>query len=468
MRIDLHFRIQRISFVAIAFICLLTLGSIAANSQNTARQYDADSDPKFNRQRGLNILKQIKEVLKDDYYDQTFHGMDLDKRFKEAEDRIKTQDKNWQIYRTIASLIDELNDSHTIFLPPDRLFRVEYGFTTTLIGMKCYVTDVKKGSDADAKGVKPGDEVLSISGVTPTRSSYTKINYIIYGLDPQEVVKLRLMGTDGNQREVDVKSKFISPEQREKERKKRKADEQSKPYICRELNADLIACKFRTFEVDREVVDKMMKEVRGHRKLILDIRGNRGGLLETERHLLSYFFDRDVVMGKEISKNKSKDAVIKGRKDDAFKGDLGVLIDSESASASDLFARVIQIEKRGTIYGDTSMGAVVVALEYGIVTPLYQMRMEHIGGEKYYVSLFEVTVADFLMSDGGRLEGVGVSPDIPIGPSPAALIMGNDPVLAYAAGLLGAKLTPEQAGALHFMIPKAEEQSDAEGENKKK
>ena len=45
--------------------------------------------------------------------------MDLDARFKAAEDQIKSQEKNWQIYRTIAQVLIDLNDSHTCFFLPD-------------------------------------------------------------------------------------------------------------------------------------------------------------------------------------------------------------------------------------------------------------------------------------------------------------------------------------------------------------
>jgi len=224
----------------------------------------------------------------------------------------------------------------------------------------------------------------------------------------------------------------------------------------------------RTFEADREAIDKMMKEVRGHRKMILDLRGNGGGSSDTLMYLTSYFFDHDVEVGVDNWRNKTKKLVAKGKNDDAFKGDLGLLIDSGSASSSEIFARTIQLEKRGTLYGDTSMGAVMAAYQYGIVTPFFQNKMQYIGGEKYYVSFFEVTVAEFVMRDGGRLEGRGVTPDILIGPSPLALAQHGDPVLAYAAGLLGTKLTPEQAGEIHFLIPKAEEQLDAEGSNETK
>ncbi len=192
--------------------------------------------------------------------------------------------------------------------------------------------------------------------------------------------------------------------------------------------------------------------------MILDLRGNHGGLIDTLLYLTSYFFDREVKVGTERSKKKTRDIVVKGKKDASFKGDLGVLIDSESASSSEIFARTIQLEKRGTVYGDTSRGAVETALFYGLSTSTGGMN---IYGIPYsFVAFFECSVGDFVMPDGGRLEGPGVSPDIAIGPSPAALVAKADPVLAYAAGLLGAKMTGEQAGELHFLIPKSEDQTD--------
>ena len=59
-----------------------------------------------------------------------------------------------------------------------------------------------------------------------------------------------------------------------------------------------------------------------------------------------------------------------------------------------------------------------------------------------------VTVADVLMPDGARLEKVGVMPDERMIPSQQDLAAGRDPVLAHAASLAGATLTPEAAGKL--------------------
>lgn len=60
------------------------------------------------------------------------------------------------------------------------------------------------------------------------------------------------------------------------------------------------------------------------------------------------------------------------------------------------------------------------------------------------------------MSDGQSLEGIGVVPDKTIGPTGQALAEGTDPVLAYAATMFGAQLTPEQAGRLYFIKRQSE------------
>ena len=71
-----------------------------------------------------------------------------------------------------------------------------------------------------------------------------------------------------------------------------------------------------------------------------------------------------------------------------------------------------------------------------------------------------ITIGDLIMSDGKRLENVGVVPDIPIIPTALALSQKTDPVLSVAAIKLGAELTPEKAGSFHFIIAEEEDESE--------
>src|SRR6185369_8565262 len=130
---------------------------------------------------------------------------------------------------------------------------------------------------------------------------------------------------------------------------------------------------------------------------------------------------------------KTETADTKGNR--GFKGKLIVLIDARSASASEIFARVIQLEKRGVVIGDRSMGAVMQSRPYQ-----YEVGLETVS---YYGA--SITNADVIMKDGKSLEHVGVTPDELMLPTAADLAANRDPVLARAAELLGLKLDPEAA-----------------------
>jgi len=116
-----------------------------------------------------------------------------------------------------------------------------------------------------------------------------------------------------------------------------------------------------------------------------------------------------------------------------------VPLDCRSASASEVFARVIQLEQRGVVLGDQSSGSVMRAKlhEYATGTNL-----------AYVPFAASITDSDLIMGDGLSLEHSGVIPDEIILPSPNDLAANRDPVIARGAELAGVKLTPEAAGGL--------------------
>src|SRR5262249_12286486 len=113
-------------------------------------------------------------------------------------------------------------------------------------------------------------------------------------------------------------------------------------------------------------------------------------------------------------------------------------VDSERASAAEILARVVQIEKRGTVVGDRTAGAVMQSESY-----------EHqLGADTVVFYAASITDADVVMSDGKSLENAGVIPDQVLIPTPADLSAGRDPVLARAAARAGVSLDPAKAGGL--------------------
>lgn len=440
---------------SIVLLLLLFAFSTPILAQIRLDEFNDGSDPDVNRSRGISMLKGIKEILEKYYYDKHYRGIDINQRFKEAEEKVKKLQTNAQIFRVIASLVLEFNDSHTRFFPPGRRDRVEYGFSMQMIGDKCYVVDVKKGSDADAKGLKVGDVLKKIGQYPVTRKTLWVLNYYLYQLEPMPLLPITIERSGNNIKDLAIVASFKSPEERKKEAEKLQKEKSEDPYKCTKISQEIVGCKLRTFSVEKKFIDRMMKETEGSSKLIFDLRGNHGGSVKIEQYLLGHFFDREVKIADMVERNKTESRVAKPVKNGKFSGEITVLIDSDSASASEVFARVIQLEKRGRIIGDVSAGAVMTSFQ---ISMLNQRGVAEFQTFSFYG--MNVTVADVIMSDGKRLENVGVIPDRAVGPTADALIQRTDPVLAFAAGLMGANITPAEAGKLEFLFKKQESADD--------
>jgi len=394
----------------------------------------------FDRDNAQTMLRATKDDLKKNYYDPSMRGIDLEVRFKEAEERLKQATTRDQLLVTIAQIMLEFNDSHTYFLPPPRAGNFEYGYEMQIIGTKTFVTAVKPKTDAEAKGLKPGDMVLSVDGFIPNRDNLWKMNYRYYGLMPARSIKLVVQSPGESQpRDVEVLAKFergkavvnwgdvflrILREGR---------DVQKERYI--EVGDELMIWQMTSFEVSEEHVDLMIGKARRFKSLVIDLRGNGGGYVDSLARLAGHFFDRELKIADQKGRKEMKPIIAKPR-NNPYKGQLLVLIDSKSGSASELFARTIQLEKRGTVLGDRSSGAVMVSRHFDHETGV---------GQVLYFGT-SVTIADLIMADGKSLEKVGVIPDELLLPSGEELAAKRDPVIARAAAIVGVNIDAAKAG----------------------
>lgn len=316
-----------------------------------------------------------------------------------------------------------------------------------MIGNRCFVTQVRPKSDADSKGVKPGDEILSINGYAVTRDDLWKMQYAFNILRPQPGLRLGLQDPSGAHRQVDVMAEIRET--------KRLTDltgadgggdfwdilreAQNEEHLTRarsvEYGDQLMVLKVPEFYFSSTEVDAMLGKARKRQNLIVDLRGNQGGAIDSLKYLLGGLFDKEVKIGGRAGRKDTKPEVAKPLHN-PFTGKLVVLVDARSASAAELFARIIQLEKRGVVMGDKTAGAVMEANRYN----------EKSGADTVIFYGASITEWDLIMTDGKSLEHVGVTPDELLLPTATALATRRDPVLAHAAESLGVKITPEEAG----------------------
>jgi C-terminal processing protease CtpA/Prc len=119
----------------------------------------------------LSWLKDVLTTTRDDirknYYDAHYHGLDIDSRFQLALEKLQSASTRNYAVAGIAGAVSALNDSHTVFLPPPRPYVHENGWRMQAEGdSDCFITAVHPDSDAAKKGLKVGDQLLSVAGYT--------------------------------------------------------------------------------------------------------------------------------------------------------------------------------------------------------------------------------------------------------------------------------------------------------------
>jgi C-terminal processing protease CtpA/Prc len=404
---------------------------------------------RLDRERGHVMLRFTKKDLIEHYYDRTFHGLNMDERFREADKRIDQAATLGQMFLAIAGSLSGLGDAHTMFVPPERTLVFRYGWEMSIVGEVCRVTSVQPGSDAEAKGLRPGDVVSSVDGMPASRSTIRLLKHTLSSLDPRTSLRLNILDADGCARELRVAASIVQRD--------RVVDLSGAPGESSFMNTDIlegpptrariprlrmigdstIVWKLPRFDYTAGEIGGIMKSVMGSGSLILDLRGNPGGFLNSLSSLTGYFFERDVTLIRMEAKGKV-DSVTAFRAATVYTGRVIVLVDSRSASSSEVFARTMQIYGRGIVLGDVSGGSVMAARYYP----------RSMGSQAVVSYGSTITEAAITMPDGHSLEGVGVIPDEVLLPSSRDLMLGLDPVMARATVLAGAPLDAERSGVL--------------------
>jgi C-terminal processing protease CtpA/Prc len=401
---------------------------------------------RIDRELAEKMLQDVSDDVSKNYFDSTLHGLDWNSLVKKANAAIDNSHDMGEAISQIGSLLESLHDSHTTFFPPRHANTIDYGWGFQTIGSHVYVTEVSAGSDAEKQGVHPGDELLTINGFRVDRESAPKLQTAMYTYFPLSSIDTKLRDREGKVRQLRLLTSVTKASAvaglstwypREQRIRAEDAWKNAKAESV-ELSPDLMVIRIPAFLETGHDVDALFAKARSHKMLIVDLRGCGGGRADSLHSYLGHIFNHDVSVGKLVERDKVTPQTVKGDGKNAFPGTLLVLVDSRSASAAEIFSRVVQLEQRGTIVGDHTSGQTMASIHF----PHYAgMNIAYIYGDS-------VTIADTVMRDGKSLEHIGVEPDRTSLPTAADLAAGRDPVLSSAANSLGVELTPEKAAKM--------------------
>jgi carboxyl-terminal processing protease len=304
--------------------------------------------------------------------------------------------------------------SHIVLQSP-RNVTMRRTATSTGIGVSTYphkdgllIMRVVDGAPADKVGLIAGDIIIGVNGKKPEG---------ITGI-PGEAgtsVAIKVRRATGEEVEYNIVRKPFSTR---------------RPEVLETVSEDTKRLSVYTFDLqyDAKRVDELMSKAMDSKNLILDLRDNGGGAVVNLQHLLGYFLPADEPIGTFIGKQtinkyvaetgldgtdlvaiakwqKRKLMPLAPENGKVFKGNVIVLVNGGSGSASEMCAAALRERLGAKVVGRPSAGAVLVS----VIMPV---------GDGFSL---QYPLSDYITIQGVRLEGNGVKPDVIVEDAPARL-----------------------------------------------
>jgi carboxyl-terminal processing protease len=375
----------------------------------------------------------IWQTVNEQHYDSTFGGRDWAAIHHKYYDLVKHTGDEAGFLAIANQMLGELGLSHYSVFPTEQKSSSTgtVGLETRLLDGKAVITSIRDGYPAAKAGLREGYVVAAVDGVPvetilsdrekkalPNATEWRRQS------DLDRSVRDRLSGAPGTPVSISFLDESDSLRRTTMVRTERPGKtilDKSLPPFFIEFHAQRIAgnvgyVSFSTFmppvdEKFEQAIDGML-DARG---LILDIRGNPGGMHDVGEAIAARLVQEPTLFSVFRYRDRTEQVVVRPN-GKTYTGPVVVLIDGQNASASERFAACLQSIGRAVVIGERSRGA---------VGPSSAMKLPN-------GTTFLYLTAQSLTPDGIVLEGRGVIPDIVVRPDRQALLHGKDAPLDRA------------------------------------
>ena len=265
----------------------------------------------------------------------------------------KITDQN-RVYGAISGLVGSLDDPYSVFFSPDEAknFEDEIAGNFSGIGMEVGIKDrvltviaPLKDTPAYRANIKPGDKILKIDKTITSDLSIEKAIKLIRG--KKDTTVILTIFREGNKDPMEIK--IIR-------------DIINIPTLDTELRKDgIFVIKLYSFSTNsaslfRDAIKKFAESKTD--KLLLDLRGNPGGYLDSAVNISSWFLPNGKTVVTEDYGDSKTPKIYRSRGYNIFNDKLkfAILIDNGSATATEIVAGAMQDNGRAKIVGDKSFG----------------------------------------------------------------------------------------------------------------
>ncbi len=241
----------------------------------------------------------------------------------------------------------------------------------------------RRTAPADDAGLVPGDRIIAVDGRTLRNADVASVTSLLAGPE-DSAVRLTWRSRDGRLHTQDVARGLVPPQ-----------------TVTAERLGDLLVIRITGFSVDtdQQFSDALDAGFDGHRVrgIIIDLRGNRGGLLRQAVSTVDMMVTGGTVATTAGRHPDSNHAFVGGTGPDQAHGrPIVVLVDGRSASAAEIMAAALEDSGRAVVVGSVTLGKGLVQT----IAPLPD------GGELF------VTWSRVLAPLGWPLQGLGIMPQI--------------------------------------------------------
>ena len=393
-----------------------------------AREYS----PELSKETFLNVWNKVNTT----FYEKTFNGVDWKSIKSTYAARVEKAKSNKELRLILNEMLDELKLSHFGVSknhqePGNRVTTGTYlGMELRIVKQQLMIYDIVKGSPADLAGLKPGMILTSFEGEpmagiiesfeltsksTPLRRMMA-IRSILTKISTPEDGKTTLK-TANSETVFDFKPSFYQGETGRLGHQTHIPFSFETRLVGKEKNIRFLAFDIFLPElmprINQALAQAHSEKAAG---LILDLRGNPGGVGIMAPGIIGRIISKDLDLG-DMNNTAGNLPFHAYPQKNAYLGPVAVLVDSFSASTSEICAAALQEHQRARIFGRTTTGAVLPSV---IVNLPNGDLLQYAVGD--YVTALKKT----------HLEGKGVTPDQIIPLDPSAFLTGTDPDLEAA------------------------------------
>ena len=244
------------------------------------------------------------------------------------------------------------------------------------------ISKVFKNSPAEKAGLKEGDQYIKINGEDVTKKSSEELSKMIKGKD-KKTYNL-IVKRNGEEKEFNITTDIVDIPSVESKVLKENKNKIGYIYIS--------VFAANTDEQFFEELQKLNKE--NISKIIIDLRYDSGGDLETVVNIASNFLKKDDIIVKIVDKDKTNNRY--STRDNNKKYDLAILVNEQSASGSEVLAAALHDNCNATLIGETTYGKGSV------------QRTKSLSSG----AMFKYTVQKWETSKGEQINKKGIKPDI--------------------------------------------------------